>query len=154
MISVSLFQSIFSGLLLGSIYALMALGLTLIYGSLRMLNLSHGTLFMLGGYIAWIVTSTLGLPLLAGMVLAFILVSIIGFLMFPVIIRPMFRSPGWEMTTIIATLGVSIVLENLALILFGPRRKNVPLIIEGQFRVFGGVVITYHEVVVAAVAVA
>ena len=109
---------------------------------------------MIGGYLAWIVTSTLGLPLLVGMVVAFILVSIIGFLMFPGIIRPMFRSPGWEMTTIIATLGVSIVLENLALLVFGPRRKTVPLIVEGQFRVFGGVVITYHEVVVAAVAVA
>jgi branched-chain amino acid transport system permease protein len=154
MIPEPIVQSIISGLRLGSIYALMALGLTLIYGTLRMLNLSHGALFMIGGYIAWLVTSSLGFPLLAGMVVAFILVSVVGYFMFPVIIRPLIRSPGWEMTTIIATLGVSIVLENLALISFGPRRKTVPLIVEGQFRVLGSVVVSYHEIVVAAIAVA
>jgi branched-chain amino acid transport system permease protein len=153
MISEPLVQSIISGLKLGSIYALMALGLTLIYGTLRMLNLSHGALFMIGGYIALIVTSIFGLPLLAGVTVAFILVSIIGLFMFRAIINPLIRSPGWEMTTIIATLGVSIVLENFALLTFGPRRQSLPSILEGQFRVLGGVVVSYHDVVVAGVAI-
>src|SRR4030065_383667 len=95
-----LLQSIFSGLLLGSIYALMGLGLTLIYGSLRMLNLSHGTLFMWGGYIAWMVISYLNMPLLVGIVVAFFIMAGVGYLIFPIIIKPLFRSPGWDMTAI------------------------------------------------------
>ena len=152
--SASLVQSIISGLLLGSIYALMALGLTLIYGALRMLNLSHGALFMFGGYVAWMITLYLGLPLLIGLVIAFFIVSVIGLSLHPLIIKPLLRSPGWEMTTIIATLGISIVFENMALLAFGPRRKTVPSIISGQMTIYGGVVVTYHEIVVAAVAVA
>mgnify|MGYP005847542777 CR=1 FL=1 len=147
-------QSIISGLLLGSIYALMALGLTLIYGAMRMLNLSHGTLFMFGGYIAWMITYYLGLPLLVGLVVAFILISLIGVSLHPLIIKPLLKSYGWEMNTIIATLGVSIVFENLALLAFGPRRKTVPLIIEGQMIVYNSVVVSYHEIVVGAVAIA
>jgi branched-chain amino acid transport system permease protein len=152
--SASLVQSIISGLLLGSIYALMALGLTLIYGALRMLNLSHGALFMFGGYVAWIITLYLELPLLIGLVIAFIIIAVIGLSLHPLIIKPLLRSPGWEMTTIIATLGISIVFENMALLAFGPRRKTVPSIISGQMTIYGGVVVTYHEIVVAAVAVA
>jgi branched-chain amino acid transport system permease protein len=148
-----LLQSIFSGLLLGSIYALMGLGLTLIYGSLRMLNLSHGTLFMWGGYIAWMVIFYLNMPLLVGIVVAFFIMAGVGYLIFPTIIRPLFRSPGWDMTAIIATLGLSIVLENVALLVFGPRRKDVPLILEGQIRI-ESIVVTYHEIIVAAVVIA
>lgn len=152
--SAPLVQSIISGLLLGSIYALMALGLTLIYGALRMLNLSHGALFMLGGYVAWIITSLLGLPLLVSLLIAFVLISLVGLSMHPMIIKPLLRAPGWEINTIIATLGLSIVLENFALLAFGPRRKTVPLIVEGQMTIFSGVVVTFHELVVAGVAVA
>jgi branched-chain amino acid transport system permease protein len=154
MLPAPLVQSIFSGLLLGSIYALMALGLTLIYGTLRMLNLSHGALFMLGGYVAWVAISLLGLPVLVGLLLAFVLISAIGLSMYPVIINPLLRAPGWEMTTIIATLGLSIVFENAALLIFGPRRKAVPAVIEGHTTIFSGVVVTYHELVVIGVAVA
>lgn len=152
--SAPLVQSIFSGLLLGSIYALMALGLTLIYGALRMLNLSHGALFMLGGYIAWVTTSLLGWPVLVGLLSAFVLISLLGLAMHPTIVKPLLRTPAWEMTTIIATLGLSIVLENTALLIFGPRRKTVPLVLEGQMTVLSGVVVTFHELVVAGVALA
>ncbi len=151
--SASLVQSIISGLLLGSIYALMALGLTLIYGALRMLNLSHGTLFMFGGYVAWMITYYLGLPLLVGLIISFLIISIVGMSLHPLIIKPLLKSSGWEMNTIIATLGLSIVFENIALLTFGPRRKTVPTILEGQMTIYQGVVVSYHEIIVGIVAV-
>ena len=64
-----LFQAIYGGLLSGSVYGLMALGLTLIWGSLRMLNLAHGSLYLVGGYIIWTVLNPLELPVLPAFVL-------------------------------------------------------------------------------------
>ena len=58
-----LFEAVFGGILSGSIYGLMALGLTLIWGALRMLNLAHGSLYLVGGYLAWTLTAKLSLPL-------------------------------------------------------------------------------------------
>ncbi len=66
----ALFQAIYSGILYGSVYGLMALGLTLIWGSLRMLNLAHGSLYLVGGYLAWTIIDQLQLPLVLAFLLA------------------------------------------------------------------------------------
>jgi branched-chain amino acid transport system permease protein len=126
-----LLQATYSGLVLGSIYALMAMGFTLIYGALRFLNLALGSLFTLGGYVAWLVAGQWGLVAVLGIVVAFVVVAIVGAGSYHVVVRPLIGRPGWDIATIIATLGLGIVIENLILVKFGPRNKSIPLLVEG-----------------------
>jgi branched-chain amino acid transport system permease protein len=126
-------QATYSGLVLGSIYALMAMGFTLTFGAMRFLNLALGSLFTLGGYVAWVLASSLGLNPVLGSIGAFLGAAIVSMAIHGVVIRPLIGKPGWEMATIIATLGVGILLENVLLLLFGPRNKSIPQIAAGGF---------------------
>lgn len=126
-------QASYSGVILGSIYALMAMSFTLTFGAMRFLNLALGALFTLGGYVAWVVASGLGLHPLIGIAAAFGVAAMTGVGIHGIVIRPLIGKPGWEMATIIATLGVGIVLENLLLLIFGPRNKSIPPIAAGSF---------------------
>jgi branched-chain amino acid transport system permease protein len=137
-------QATYSGIILGSIYALMAMGFTLTFGAMRFLNLALGSLFTLGGYIAWLLASTLGLNPILGILAAFVGAALVGMGIHGVVIRPMIGKPGWEMATIIATLGVGIVLENALLVLFGPRNKSIPQIASGGF-VVGDLLRVQHQ---------
>ncbi len=115
-----LFQAIYSGILYGSVYGLMALGLTLIWGSLRMLNLAHGSLYLVGGYLAWTIIDQLQLPLLLAFLLAVAGAALVGLILQIALINPLLGKEGWDSASLIATLGASIVLESGALLIYGP----------------------------------
>ncbi len=145
---------LYQGAVLGAIYALMALGFTLIYGSLRFLNLSLGSLFTLGAYVAWVVSAGIGLPPLVGLVVAFVLVGIVGAGIHEVAVRPLVGRPGWEIATIISTLAVGIVIQQLIQIVWGPRNQGMPDLMSGSARVGPVLVVQYQRVAVVVVAVA
>ena len=147
-----LFQAVFGGILNGSIYGLMALGLTLIWGSLRMLNLAHGSLYMVGGYLAWTLINKLSLPILPAFILAVAGAASVGFIMQLVILNPMLGKPGWDNASLIATVGVSITLESAVLLLYGARVKQMPAAFEGNFKV-GAVLISNQGLLVIGLAV-
>ena len=130
-----LFQAVFGGILSGSIYGLMALGLTLIWGSLRMLNLAHGSLYLVGGYLAWTLINKLSLPILPAFILAVAGSALVGFIMQIAILNPMLGKPGWDNASLIATVGVSITLESAVLLLYGARVKQMPAVLAGHFKV-------------------
>src|SRR5437588_7052644 len=114
-----------NGIVTGMILALIASGLTLIFGIMDVVNFAHGELFMLGAYVGVIVLSTTGSFWLA-LILAALLVGIFGAAMQIVTLRPLLgRDP---LTTILATFGVSLILQNYALWQFGPvaRKINEP----------------------------
>lgn len=147
-----LFQAVYSGVLYGSVYGLMAMGLTLIWGSLRMLNLAHGALYLAGGYLAWTLINQLQLPALLAFALAIGGTGLIGFLLQLTLISPMLGKPGWDSASLIATVGASIALESAALLIFGPRVKQMPAVLDGQFKV-GAVLISYQALLVIVLAV-
>ena len=147
----NLVQATYSGLVLGSIYALMAMGFTLVYGALRFLNLALGALFTLGGYVAWLVAGQWGLAAMLGIVAAFVVVAFVGAGSYQAVFRPMIGRPGWDITTIIASLGLGIVIENVILIGFGPRNKSIPLLLEGGFRVGDLLRVQYQQLLTLAV---
>lgn len=147
----ALIQTIYSGLVLGSIYALMAVGLTLIFGALRVLNLAHGALMMIGAYVSWFVADQMGLPVFLGPVISFVALMLIGFAIYRLLIGPMIRKPNWETNTFIATSGLALALESLALLQFGPRNQPQPFAIEGSFP-FLGITVSYQDLVILAVA--
>ena len=147
----ALIQTIYSGLVLGAIYALMAVGLTLIFGALRVLNLAHGALMMIGAYVSWLTAEWIGLPAFLGLPVSFATMMLVGFAIYRLLIGPMIGKPNWETNTFIATSGLALALESFALLVFGPRNQAQPFAIEGNFQ-FLNVTISYQNLVIMAVA--
>lgn len=146
-----LLQAITSGILYGSIYGLMAMGLTLVWGSLRLLNMAHGALYLAGGYLAWAFVHGLALPVIVALPAAVLGAAAIGVVLQTVLITPMLAKPGWDSASIIATVGASISMESGALLLFGPETRKLPGLVDGQV-MLGGVSIEWHKILVVVVA--
>jgi branched-chain amino acid transport system permease protein len=146
-----LFQAIYSGILYGSVYGLMAIGLTLIWGSLRMLNMAHGALYLVGGYVAWTALKTLGLPAPVAFALGAIAAALVGLLMQVLLINRLLGRASFFNAAMIATVGVAIIIDSAALLIYGPRVKQMPAIIEGHLKVLD-VIIQYQGLVIIAVA--
>lgn len=147
-----LLQVVWSGALSGSVYGLMAIGLTLIWGAVRLLNLAHGALYVVGAYAAWTVINVAGLPLAVAIPAAVVVAAVFGLAMHVLAIRPMLGRPGFDSASIIATVGVAIALQAAALLAFGPRVKQIPAVVPGSL-IVGSVRISYQGVVVVVVAV-
>lgn len=148
-------QAVVSGLVTGSIYALMTVGMTLIYGTLRTLNMAHGSMVMIGGYVAWMMFDGLGWGPIPGMVAAAIVAFAFGIVIQQVAVRPLIGRIGvdFEMTAFISTFAVTIVLSNLALRIYGARSKAVPPVIHGRLHLLEGVSVSWHSLVMAGIAV-
>jgi branched-subunit amino acid ABC-type transport system permease component len=152
----SFLQAVVSGLVTGSIYAFMTVGMTLIYGTLRTLNMAHGSMVMIGGYVSWMLFSGLGWGPLPGLLAAAVVAFIFGIVIQQVAVRPLIDRPGvdFEMTAFISTFAVTIVLSNLALQVYGARNKAVPPVVRGRLQLIEGVSVSWHSLVMAGVAVA
>lgn len=120
-----------SGLTLGAMYALSAVGLSLIWGALGMLNMAHGALLAIGGYACFAAISYLDLPIFLGIPIAILVSGIVGLLLYLVIVRYMYRHPSFETNIIIATIGLAILLENVTLKMFGAYPFKQPFSIDG-----------------------
>lgn len=119
-------QQLINALSLGSVYALFALGFTLVFGVLGVINLSHGAIFMLGSYVALILVEQLALPLWLAMLLAMLVSGVIGLLVDYLVLRPLRKRNAPHLAPMIATIGVAIILTNLAQGLFGAENKRFP----------------------------
>ena len=120
-------QSLANGLNLGSIYALTALGYTMVYGIIRMINFAHGDFIMVGGFTLFYtipIMTRLGLPAWLSVIVAIVVCVGVGVLTEQIAYKPV-RGQG-STTALITALGMSLVLENGALVLFGSAPRNVP----------------------------
>lgn len=148
----TLVSILYTGVVLSSIFAISSVGLALIYGALRFLNLAHGAFFVVGGYAAWAAAAWLGWPLEGGIVVAALVGALLGLVMYALILKPLIGSDRWATATIIASVGLAIVIEAGVLAGFGPRMKTLPPAIEGGLAV-GTTVITYNAVAIGLAAV-
>ncbi|MDH5858572.1 branched-chain amino acid ABC transporter permease [Lampropedia aestuarii] len=119
-------QQLFNALSLGSVYALFALGFTLVFGVLGVINLSHGAVFMVGAYAALTAVQTMNLPLWAAIVFAFLVSGLVGALVDVLVLRPLRKRNAPHLIPMIATIGVAIVLNNLVQGIFGAENKRFP----------------------------
>ena len=110
-----------SGLSLGSIYAIIALGYTMVYGIAKMLNFAHGDVIMVGGFIIFTAVSTAGLPVWLGMLIAIVGCTILGITIERLAYRPL--RGATPLAVLITAIGVSYLLQNLALLIFGAAPK-------------------------------
>ncbi len=127
---------VLNGLQLGSIYALVALGYTMVYGIILLLNFAHGDIIMFGSYVAWIALVQLGLNPAIAVLLAIFGCVLLGVLIDKVAYAPLREAP--RLSILITAIGVSYLLENGVQLLLGADAKVVPSIIDlGTVQVFG-----------------
>jgi branched-subunit amino acid ABC-type transport system permease component len=145
-----------NGVVYGSIYGLVAIGMTLIYGTLRILDMSQGSMVMVGGYVGWWAMVTHGINPVLALLLAFVVTFGLGAATELVSVQPLIgrrKEVDFEMITFITTFAVAIFLTNVALQHFGPFQKNVPTIVGGNLDLYNGVSISYHELTMAGISI-
>jgi branched-chain amino acid transport system permease protein len=123
-------QLVFSGLLIGSIYALMSIGLTLIFGVLRIVNFAHGEFLMIAMYGAWAMTKFLGLNPFISVVAIVPAMFLFGMIVHRLIISPGLDKP--HLVIVFATMGLSILMQNVALMIFSADLYDVPPLLGGR----------------------
>jgi branched-chain amino acid transport system permease protein len=133
---------IVSGLVSGALYALVASGLSLVWGALGVFNFAHGVLLMAGAYVAWWVSSPeglgFGLPVAIVVTLAFLVSA--GALLFFLLVKPWVGKPNAELAVIMTTIAGSIFIQNLVLEVFGGRYKTIDQVVNGTIRIAGVVI--------------
>ena len=112
-----------NGISLGSVYAIIALGYTMVYGIAKMLNFAHGDVIMIGCYTVFTIVSTLNLPTWLGMIVSIILCTVLGITIEAVAYRPL-RQASSSLAVLITAIGVSYLLQNVALLIFGANTKS------------------------------
>ena len=128
-------QQLFNGIMFGSTYAIVALGLTLVMGILNIPNFAHGHLYMLGGYITFFFIGTLGLGFWVSVGLSLIILGLLGVLMERIVYRPLTDQP--HINAFIAAIGALIFLESLALVVWGPQGLRIPNPYPQNFQLLG-----------------
>jgi branched-chain amino acid transport system permease protein len=149
--STVLLQQGINGVVLGSLYVLVALGLTLIYGVLVQINFAHADVVTIGAFAAYFVTFTFGGNYLASIAVALLVGAILGWLVNAAIFAPL-RERGSELLPLIATIGVSVLLQNVMLLWFGP----IPYAFDSPYsnqviRLWGGTFITGQNLIIIVV---
>ena len=149
----ALLQALLDGLMLGGVYAVISIGLTLVFGVVSIVNFAQAQFLMLGMYVAWFAWRYLGLDPLLGSLLAFAVVFVVGWFMQQWLIRRVLKAP--EVAQIFLTVGILIVLENGALIVFGSEFKSVQTPYQNESLEWGGLLINLpYAIAFAAAAVA
>ena len=142
-------QQIVNALSLGCVYALFALGFTLVFGVLGVINLSHGAIFMVGAYAALQVVTKLSFPLWASLITAFVVSGVAGVLIDMLVLKPLRRRNAPHLIPMIATIGIAIFLNNAAQGLFGAENLRFPSeVVPDQQLHFAGVQISVLEVAI------
>jgi len=137
MITLPIFlEQTINGLVLGSMYALVASGLTLIWGTMKMLNFAHGELYMLGGFGLYFGLVYLNIPAWLTVPLVLVAIYLIAALLEKGIISPLLGRPGWDVAAVVATLGIGIFIQNFAFRFWGGDFLNVPYMFEGTLQFY------------------
>jgi branched-chain amino acid transport system permease protein len=143
-------QQSLNALQLGSIYALIALGYTMVYGILTMINFAHGDLFMVGAFFCFIAAALLKLPFIPTLLFSMVGVGLLGVGIERLAYRPLRQAP--RVSAIITALAVGILLETVMLILY-PYPLSVPVLLPNTTWTIGGVTISSLKIIIIAMAV-
>ncbi|MBM6984890.1 MAG: branched-chain amino acid ABC transporter permease [Acidaminococcaceae bacterium] len=144
-------QQLINGVSLGSIYALIALGYTMIYGILKLINFAHGDVYMLGAYIGFFCTSMLKLSFLPSILVAMAGTALAGMIIERVAYRPMRNAP--RIAILITAIGVSFFLENAMILFASPQPRTFPAVFTATVYHFGALVINSQQIVILVSAI-
>lgn len=148
-----------NGISLGSIYALIALGYTMVYGIAKMLNFAHGDVIMVGGFACYTICSTMGMNPFLGVVVSMIVCTVLGITIEKIAYKPL-RNASSPLAVLITAIGVSYLLQNLALLIFGANAKSFTSVVnikpiqlaDGQIVINGVTIVTIVVCIVIMIA--
>lgn len=146
-------QIVVNGLYLGGQYALIALGLTLIFALMNVLNFAHGQMYVLGGFITYTLYGRLGLPFVVGLAASAVTLAILGALIEKFLFRTVIKRSTREESTMLLAAAVAFFLDAAILLLFGEKQHGVPKIISGVLFA-DDVIMPYDRVLVGVLAIA
>lgn len=143
-----------NGISLGSVYAIIALGYTMVYGIAKMLNFAHGDVIMIGSYVVFVTVSTMGLPPMAGVLLAVAVCTLLGMTIERIAYKPL-RGAS-PLAVLITAIGVSYLLQNVALLIFGADTKSFTSVVTlpaiklagGEMTITGETIVTILSCIV------
>jgi branched-chain amino acid transport system permease protein len=144
-------QVIANGLYLGAQYALIALGLTLIFGLMNVLNFAHGQMYVLGGFITYTVYGQLGLPFVIAVLASGVTLAVIGGLMERYLFRTVIKRSHREESTMLLAAATAFFFDAVMLLIFGEKQRGVPKIVKGVFNDFG-IILPYDRILVGLIA--
>lgn len=147
-------QIIVNGLYLGAQYALIALGLTLIFSLMNVLNFAHGQMYVLGGFVTYTVVSQFGLPFIVGLILSAFILAIVGALIERFLFRPVIKKSKREESTMLLAASIGFFLDAIILLVFGEKQRGVPKIIDGVFNWDYRIIMPYDRIVIGLLAIA
>ncbi len=143
-------QQLINGIQVGSIYALIALGYTMVYGIVKLINFAHGDILMIGSYFTLIAITVLGLPAWLVIIITMLVCAVIGMLIDQIAYRPLRDAP--RISALITSLGMSLFLENLFAAIYKPNPRKFPTLIKGDI-VFGDLRIRYITIAIVVIAI-
>ena len=144
-------QYLINGVSIGAVYAIIALGYTMVYGIAKMLNFAHGDVIMVGAYISFCVTNYLGLPAVVSILVAMVVCTVLGILIEGLAYKPLRGTPS--LAVLITAIGVSYLLQNAAQLIWGAAPKNFTSIVTFQpISVAGGELVITGEAIITILA--
>ncbi len=146
----SILQSLINGISIGAVYAIIALGYTMVYGIAKMLNFAHGDVIMVGAYISYCVTTYLGLPPIVSVLAAMVVCTLLGILIEGLAYKPLRGVPS--LAVLITAIGVSYFLQNAAQLIWGSAPKIYPSVVTMEpIQLFDGHIIITGQVIATVV---
>ena len=145
-------QQLVNGLIIGATYGLMAVGLTMIFGMMDIINFAHGELYMLGGVFAYYLASLLGINFFGSIALAVVLVMVVGLIFDQLVLRKLRNEP--TLITILVTIGLSIFLQSTVMLFWGPSPQSIPSPFSSKAIQIGFIFLTPFKIFMAVITVA
>jgi len=146
------FQQLINGISLGSIYALIALGYTMVYGIVKLINFAHGDIYMVGAYLGFFATSMLGWGFVPSLVMAMVVCAVLGVLIEKLAYKPLRNAP--RIAALITAIGVSLFLEYGTMLIVTPQVRTFPQVLkEVHWKIMGNLTITNRQVIILIVTV-
>ncbi len=147
-------QILVNGLYLGAQYALIALGLTLIFALMNVLNFAHGQMYVLGGFVTYTLYGRLGLPYVVALLLTAVTLAVVGGLVEKFLFRPVIRRSHRDESTMLLAAGLAFLLDAIILLLFGEKQRGVPKLMNGVFNWDFKVIMPYDRLLICGLAIA
>ncbi len=117
-------QQLVNGITLGGVYALIAVGYTMVYGVIQLINFAHGEIYMLGAFLAYTLVAVVGMPFFPAFILTLMICAVLGIVLDFVAYRPLRKAP--RLAALITAIGMSIFLQNMAMLIWGSQIKSYP----------------------------
>ena len=146
-------QVVANGIYLGSQYAMIALGLTLIFALMNVLNFAHGQMYVIGGFVTYTFYGQFQMPFLVALLMSCLTLTVLGALIEKFLFGPVIRRSAREESTMLLAAGIAFLLDAVILLVFGEKQRGVPKIVDGVFNWDFRIIMPYDRILICALAI-